>query len=193
MLSTQCGLHKAAAVYNKEFLKTYKPPLLSCTQIWIRSDASCFSDRLLFSFQNVHFGITINGMASNISVKYIYIICLSEALFFLLKLLFGICYIHAHTCTQLSRMINEKLSVQTSNNPAYTYGDLGCRIFTAGLVYTNVLHKFYLIYQISGVKLVTLSVCCVILFISISSAKLKVMSEGRVTQNVHWVPQQPLV
>jgi len=52
-------------------------------------------------------------MASNISVKYSYIICLSEAILFL-KLLFGIGYIHAHTPTHFSRLINEKSSVQTS-------------------------------------------------------------------------------
>jgi hypothetical protein len=104
---------------------------------------------------------------------------------FFLKITFGIGYIHAHTFTQFSRLINEKLIVQTSNNAAYTYGDIGCRVFTTDLVYTNVLHKFYLIYQMSGVKLVTLSVCCVILVVSISSAEIEIMSEGRLTLNVH--------
>jgi len=71
------------------------------------------------------------------------------------------------------------------NCPTYTCGDLGCRVFKTGLIYTNVLHKFYLICQISGTKLVTLSVLFVILVISNSSAELEVMSERRLTQYVH--------
>jgi hypothetical protein len=173
MLSTQCGLRKAAAVYNKEFLKTYKPLPLSCIQIWIRSDASCISDRLLFSFQNVHFWIAVTGMASNISVKYIYIIYLSKAILFLNYFWESATFTHTRAHIFRDWLMKSRVS-KLVNYPAYTNGDLGCRVFTTGLNYTNVLHKFHLIYQISGVKLVTLSVWVVILLISISSAELEV-------------------
>jgi len=100
-------------MYNKEFLKTYKPLLLSCIQISIRSDASCISDGLLFFFPECSFLDSCNWNVIQHFCEIYYIICLSEAILFL-KLLFGIHYIHAHTYTHFSRLINEKSSFQTS-------------------------------------------------------------------------------
>jgi hypothetical protein len=77
---------------------------------------AAFQIDYFFSFQNVRFWIAVTGMASNISVKYIYIIYLSEAILFL-KLLFGIGYIQAHTRTHSGGVIHEVPHVQTSNHP----------------------------------------------------------------------------
>lgn len=63
--------------------------------------------------------MAVTGMASNISVEYIYITYLPEVIRFI-QLLFEIGYIHLHTRTPSRLLIYEVPSFQTSNWPVYT-------------------------------------------------------------------------